>query len=150
MVDGVAQDLQHESVQAVDFRKALFVHHRDVAVRQEQHPVLEDEDAEGLHPELEVVGGGIVLGLLEHDGGEIVVVFDTGKLVGVECGGDGMFGNLVFLDQDAALFLAEGAHHHDVGGIFVGCDRQATGFDFVILEHRRPLLSNGGKYRKRG
>ena len=49
-------------------------------------------------PELEIVGRGIVLGLLEHYRGKVVVVLDTGKLVGVECGGDGMLGNLVFFD----------------------------------------------------
>ena len=94
----VAQHSQYERVQALDLGEAALVHHGNVAVGQEQHPVLEDEYAEGFHAELEVVGRGVVLGLLEHYRGEIVVVFDTGKLVGVECGGNGMLGNFVFLD----------------------------------------------------
>ena len=104
--DGVAQHAEHKRVQAVDFRELAFVHHRDVGVRQKQDPVLENEYAEGFHAELEIVLGGIVLGLLEHDGREIIVVFYTGKFVGVECGCYGMFRNLIFLNQDASLFLA--------------------------------------------
>ena len=96
--DGIAQDAQNERIQAVDFRELALVHHGHFAVRKEQHPVLEDEDAEGFHAELEVVLGGIVLRLLEHDGRKVVVVLDTGKLVGVECGGYSMLGNLVFFD----------------------------------------------------
>ena len=104
--DGIAQDAQNERIQAVDFRELAFIHHRDVAVRKEQDPVLENEDAKRFHAELEIILGRIILGLLKHDGRKIIVVFDTGKFVRVKCGGNRMFRYLIFLNKDAALFLA--------------------------------------------
>ena len=88
--DGVAQHTQHEGVQAVNLRKALFIHDRNVRVRQEQNPVLEDEYTERFHAELEVVACRIVLRLLKHDRRKIVIVFDAGKFVRVESRGYGI------------------------------------------------------------
>ena len=100
------QHTEHKRIQAVDFRELAFIHHRDVAVRKEQNPILENENAKRFHAELEIILGRIILGLLKHDGRKIIVVFDTGKFVRVKCGGNRMFRYLIFLNKDAALFLA--------------------------------------------
>ena len=59
-----------------------------------------------------------------------------------------MFSNLIFLDKDATLFLAQRTHHDDISSFFVRSYCETTGFDFEILEHKRPLYRTEGNIVK--
>jgi hypothetical protein len=81
-----------------------------------------------------MIVSGIALGLFEDDTRIIVFVFNTSKLIGVECRIEGMLVNLMTLDEQV-LLRSIGANDNDDICFSLLTGLKPSAIEFVALLH---------------